>query len=1147
MAKKTTGFPEFDTALVGEARRHRTLFLSKFLKQYSDDNRLRNAAQKTAHEIICRWADLQTQGKLEKKKETTLQGEFMSDVFGRALGYTRFSANLKQWNLEEQFSVNGQTADAAIGLFEHGKKNPPSTLIELKGPTVNLDRDRFNGRTPVQQCWDYLNASPQCPWGIVSNYVSFRLYHRDHTPRAYEIFSLQDLRRPRIFEQFYYLFERGGLLPVTFGQIPRAVRLLEETVNRQRVVGDELYKSYHRNRILLIQHLQQTPHNKTLDAAITVTQKLLDRIIFIAFCEDRGLLPQDSIAQAYVSLPPFYRVTNPRWQNFLNLFRSIDKGNLPSDIAPYNGGLFRDDPAVDNLELDDTWTDFFKEIGSYNFYDEVNVDILGHLFERSVNDLERIRLGGLFEPEKEIEETPKMKKSAERKRFGIFYTPPDFTAFIVKNTVAQVAEQRFAEVARKQKIALDELGAASPDPKRAELWQLCLDQLRRIKIIDPACGSGAFLIQAYDLLENIYQEVIDHIVYHDGDHTERLYDQIPDFILHDNLFGVDLSPEAVEITQLALWLRSAARGKSLADLSHNILCGNSLVNDPDVHPRALNFSQAFPDIFSRPNPGFDCVIGNPPWERMKLQEREFFDTVAPEIASAVSAARRRKKITQLEKTQPELYQRYLDAKAGAENTLNHVRTCGRFPLTAKGDINTYAAFAELAHNLVSPSGRAGILVPSGIATDHTTRDFFGKLTADQSLIGLYDFENRMKIFPDVDGRFKFSILIFGGSDTKWKSADFVFFAREMKELDDKNRHIELAPDDFQLLNPNTRTCPIFRSRRDSELTKQIYRRVPVLIDKSRKQGGNPWGVKFLRMLDQTNDAELFHTAEQLQKNKYKRSGPLWKKAKKTFLPLYEAKMIQMFDHRAAGVVIDESNWMRQGQTDSTVLVQHQNPEFSPEPRWWVDENEVSKVIPSQNRIGYISFKDVTSPTNQRTMIAAFLPYVATLNSAPLVFTDENISPRLECCLLANFNSFVFDFVARQKVGGVHLNFYIVEQLPMFGPDFYQDRCPWNPRQTLEKWISDRVLKLTCTSNDMIPLAEAADFKSRVHKFKPAERADMMAQLDAAFFLLYGIKKSDLKYILSTFAAAGKLQDDMFAPASPADRILQHYEQLKAKT
>jgi Eco57I restriction-modification methylase len=1144
MAKKQTGFPEFNTALVGEARRHRTLFLSKYLRQYSDDNRLRNDAQKTAHEIICRWADLETEGKLEKKKETTLQGEFMSDVFGRALGYTRFSANLKQWNLEEQFSVNGQTADSAIGLFEHGKKNPPAALIELKGPTVNLDRDRFNGRTPVQQCWDYLNSSPQCPWGIVSNYVSFRLYHRDHTPRAYEIFTLQDLRRDRIFEQFYYLFERGGLLPVTLGQIPRAIRLLEETTNRQRVVGDELYKNYHRNRILLIEHLQKRPHDKSLDTAITVTQKLLDRIIFIAFCEDRGLLPQDSIAQAYANLPPFYRVTNPRWQNFLNLFRSIDKGNLPSDIAPYNGGLFRDDPAVDNLELGDNWTDFFKEIGSYNFYDEVNVDILGHLFERSVNDLERIRLGGLFEPEKEIDDTPKMKKSAERKRFGIFYTPPDFTAFIVKNTVANVAEQRFTDVARKRKMPLDELGAASADPKRAELWRLCLDQLRQIKIIDPACGSGAFLIQAYDLLENIYQEVIDHIVYHDGDHAELLYDRIPDFILHDNLFGVDLSPEAVEITQLALWLRSATKGKSLADLSHNILCGNSLVNDPDIHPRALNFQQSFPDIFSRPNSGFDCVIGNPPWERLKLQEREFFDTVAPEIASAVSAAQRRKKIDQLEKTQPELYQRYLDAKANAENTLDHVRTCGRFPLTAKGDINTYAAFAELAHNLIAPKGRAGILVPSGIATDHTTRNFFGKLTADQVLIGLYDFENKAPIFPDVHRSFKFCALLYGGSDTKAKAADFVFFAREMEELDDKNRHIELSPDDFKLLNPNTRTCPIFRSRRDAELTKQIYRRVPVLIDKSRKQGGNPWGIKFLRMFDQTNDAELFHTAEQLQKSKYKRSGPLWKKAKQTYLPLYEAKMIQMFDHRAAGVVIDESNWMRQGQTDSTVLVQHQNPEFSPEPRWWVDEKEVTNTLKSKHDF-FIGFKDITSPTNQRTIIAAAIPWSAVTNHFPLILNE--VSPRTAICLLANLNSFVLDFVARQKIGGVTLNFFIMEQLPIYPPDFYQDRCPWNSRQTLEKWISDRVLKLSCTSNDMIPLADAAGFKARVHKFKPAERADLMAQLDAAFFLLYGIKKSDLKYILSTFAAAGKLQDNLFAPASPADRILQHYDQLQAKS
>jgi len=244
--------------------------------------------------------------------------------------------------------------------------------------------------------------------------------------------------------------------------------------------------------------------------------------------------------------------------------------------------------------------------------------------------------------------------------------------------------------------------------------------------------------------------------------------------------------------------------------------------------------------------------------------------------------------------------------------------------------------------------------------------------------------------------------------------------------------------------------------------------------------------------------------------------------------------------------VDESNWMRQGQPDSTSLVQHQNPEFSSEPRWWVDESEVNRVLDKNIQPAYISYKDVTSSTNQRTMIAAFIPHVAALNSAPLILIESKIPFRTICCLLTNLNSIAMDFIARQKVGGVHLNFFIVNQLPIFPPDFYKQKCPWNKKQTLEKWISDRVLKLTCTSNDMIPLAEAAGFESRVHKWDPAERLDLQAQLDAAFFMLYGIKRPDMEYILSTFSGVRKESKTLLDDSSTSERILGLYDDFSRK-
>jgi hypothetical protein len=245
-------------------------------------------------------------------------------------------------------------------------------------------------------------------------------------------------------------------------------------------------------------------------------------------------------------------------------------------------------------------------------------------------------------------------------------------------------------------------------------------------------------------------------------------------------------------------------------------------------------------------------------------------------------------------------------------------------------------------------------------------------------------------------------------------------------------------------------------------------------------------------------------------------GNCWRNGKRVFLPLYEAKMVQAYDHRAASVTIEAGNWVRQGQTEETTLVEHQNPEFVVQPRWWVDAAEVERVRGGRTQPAYLCFKDVTSPTNHRTMIASLIPNVAVVNSAPLMLTGQGISPRLLCCLLANLNGFALDFVARQKVGGLHVNFFIVNQLPIFPPDHYAQRCPWDKRQTLEKWIAERVLKLTCTANDLRPLAEAAGFDPPVHKWNPAERADLLADLDAAYFHLYGIDRDDMEYILSTF-------------------------------
>jgi hypothetical protein len=1138
-------FSESTKARYGEQRQTRPLFLPNLLQQESKKILWEQADD--AYQIICKWAELESSGKLSKMNETAIEGEFCKEVFGDALGYTFFADNKERWNFQQKFSVNGGQADAVIGIFGANVKPKVRAVIELKGPKVNVDKDRSAGRTPVQQCWDYLNLLTDCPWGIVCNYVSFRIYNRSQASRVYELFTLQDLRKKEVFLQFYYLIGKGGLIPTPVVRIPRAESLLEKCTNRQREVSDELYSRYHDERLKLITHLSGPERNFPLDKAIRVTQKLLDRIIFVAFCEDRELLPPKSIDQSWEYVAPFERGTPRKWKNFLALFESIDKGNVNRDppIPPYNGGLFSEDKDIDNLDLDDEWTNFFKTVGGYDFAHEINVDVLGHIFEKSINDIEKIRLTGLSGIEIAEEEKPKMQKSAERKKGGVYYTPPEFTGFITEKTVGRMAKEKRELLERNLGIRLDQIDTKTEKKRVIAFAQNAVEELRDIKVVDPACGSGAFLIRAYDVLEEKYLDILDVLEIHEPKLAEDLRDKVSNFILQDNIFGVDLSPEAVEIAQLALWLRSAHRRKTLANLSKNIVCGNSLISDTSVDALAFDWKEKFKDVFSRPNSGFDCVIGNPPWERMKLQEREFFDTSAPEIASATDAAKRRKLIEQLKTINPDLYQKYLDAKSKADNALTYIRNCDRYPLTGKGDINYYPVFAELSHSIVAPTGLVGLLVPTGIAVHETTKELFTRLADSQCLSGIYDFENREGLFRDVHRSQKYSVLLFGGTKNKSKSADFVFFAHSMDDLKDDKRHIELSANDFKLLNPNTLTCPIFRSKRDANLTKYIYKRVPVLINETRKEGGNPWGIKFVRMFDQTNDAELFRNAEQLKSDGFKRSDPNWKKGKTVFLPLYEAKMIQMFDHRAASVIIDEKNWFRQRQPDATSLVEHQNPEFSVESGWWVSQEVVYKTLGKTIPPTLLAFKNVTSSTNQRTMIASFIPSVGVINSAPLIRFEEKMPVSMQCCLLANLNAFILDYVARQKIGDVNLNFFYIEQFPMFPPDLYKQKCSWNKKQTFEKWISDRVLKLTCTSNDMIPLAEAAGFKPTVHKWNPAERLDLMSELDAAYFLLYGIERNDVEYILTTFAGLRDESSELLAGSNTTTRILQFYDDLKS--
>lgn len=364
---------------------------------------------------------------------------------------------------------------------------------------------------------------------------------------------------------------------------------------------------------------------------------------------------------------------------------------------------------------------------------------------------------------------------------------------------------------------------------------------------------------------------------------------------------------------------------------------------------AFHWPLEFPHVFARG--GFDVITGNPPWERIKLQEQEFFAARSPEIATAQNKAARDKLIKALEKAEPNspdgrLLADFQFAKRSAEATSEFARNSGRYPLTGTGDVNTYALFAEHFSNLARAEGRAGVIVPTGIATDSSTSAFFGNLVATKRLAGLTDFENREKLFPAVDSRMKFCVLAMGAAER----ANFAFFLTNAAQLDEAERRFTLTADQIARINPNTKTAPVFRSRADAELTAKIYREVPVLIeDHPQSEGGNenPWGITFqTRLWHMAEDSAWFRSADALESEGWERNGVYWIKPSRSsdvterMLPLLESKMIHHFDHRWATYEIGLSN--DEESARDTTSTEKKNSDFEVTPRYWFPESE-SKI------------------------------------------------------------------------------------------------------------------------------------------------------------------------------------------------------------
>jgi Eco57I restriction-modification methylase len=559
--------------------------------------------------------------------------------------------------------------------------------------------------------------------------------------------------------------------------------------------------------------------------------------------------------------------------------------------------------------------------------------------------------------------------------------------------------------------------------------------------------------------------------------------------------------------------------------------------------------------------GFSCVIGNPPWERVKLQEQEFFASRQPEIARAPNAAARKKLIAALADSDSPAdralfddFEAELRTAAGWSHLL---RNSGRYPLTGQGDINTYAVFAETARTVIQGRGRSGLVLPTGIATDATTAPYFGDLVRKSKLVSFLDFENEAFLLSRaVHHSVRFCLLTICGRAAHVDLASFAFGTRYIEDL--PARRFTMPPEEILLVNPNTGTTPLFRSRRDAEITIGIYKRVPVLWREDPEE--NPWGLSFMAMFHMANDSRLFRTRDQLERDGWTLTGNVFIRGSERMLPLYEAKMIHHFDHRLGTYEGQTQAQANMGTLPRLTPAQQDDPDFVVTPRYWVQESDkldmkrstaekpvydlgVTSRLKARNweRGWLLGWRDICRSTDERTLICGILPRTAVGHTYPLMFSRATTLD----CLYANLASFVLDYAARQKLAGTHVTYGYLDQLPVLPPNAYERAAPWLRGSPSAAWIRQRVLELSFTTWNVEDFARYLSDDGPPFRWDEARRTLIRAELDAAYFHLYGLQREEVDHVMDSFDALRRREEkpQNFGEFRTKRLILERYDAM----
>ena len=535
--------------------------------------------------------------------------------------------------------------------------------------------------------------------------------------------------------------------------------------------------------------------------------------------------------------------------------------------------------------------------------------------------------------------------------------------------------------------------------------------------------------------------------------------------------------------------------------------------------------------------GFSCVIGNPPWERVKIQDKEFFgDLGRTDIETAKTAAIRKKMIDDLADNDPSLYAAYRTSVRQADATAHFLLKAGRYPLTGQGDVNTYSVFAETMRMLIDSVGIAGVLTPTGLATDKTTAPFFSDMLASSRLSTFYDFENEDKIFRDVHHSFRFALTVMTGSQRSVSKTRFAFLTRHIADV--PSRRFALAGDEVLRMNPNTGTLPMFRTRTDADITLGIYHRHPVLI-RNGDSDGNPWGLNFGTLFHMANDSELFFQQKDLVDARF--NGWSYEQSGKEFVPVYEAKMVNIFDSRFSTYAGATQAQLNVGSLPRPTTKEHDDPDMEPLARYWVDRGEVMVKLGSKwDRDWLFGWRNITRSNNSRTFIASVLPLTAVGHAFPLAFPEDR-----ELCLFLHgiWSSLIFDYVVRQKLSGTNMTFTTVEQVACPKPGVFDEPAPWKTNSRLSEWVKPIILELSYTASRLRPYAENMGDTGPPFHWEPERRALLRADLDAGFLHVYGLDRNESEYVLDSFSVLRNAEERDYGEYRTKRLVLEAYDRM----